>query len=168
MPGGKTFTAKASTPIGEAGTISGGIAAASPAFNMGTPLLTFGSPAITLTSPNATGVGTSVANGMGFMGFDGGVGMGITLSNLGISMGAPAMLATASATGKADDAERRRRLKTVLNTLGTRSGRISRDGIERLGRKCGLDIQAGDAELAMAGKNVMVDVSSPIGVLGMF
>ena len=76
-------------------------------------------------------------------GLDGGVGMGISMSQmsgLGLGLG--------SVGARADEEERRRRLEGVVSRVGAHPGRVSRDGIERVGKRLGLEVQwepAGDA-----------------------
>lgn len=127
----------------------------------------FGSPAFTFTSPNASGAGSTSIDALtgftnpaaSYSGMEGGTSMGMSLSSFGINLMGPSMSSTGSAAGKTDDAERKRRLEVIIDTIGRRPGRISREGLERLGRKCGLDTQMGEVDdLAMAGKNILVDV----------
>lgn len=85
--------------------------------------------------------------------------MGLSLSNLGINMGT-SMSTGGSTSGKVNDAERRRRLLAVLDTIGKKKGRLSRESIKRIGRR--YDLVAEEAEplkLSLAGKaGFVVDV----------
>ena len=99
--------------------------------------------------------------------------MNLSLSGLGLNnmsmLGSlsQGMLGGGSSMGlghKLDDAERRRKLESVLNTLGASAGRISQEGVERLARRMGLEIydetREGARSLMIAGKSVFaVDVS---------
>lgn len=78
------------------------------------------------------------------------------------------MLVGASSMGlagsKLDDAERRRRLESVLSTVSVGAGRISQEGLERLARRMGLEMfdeaRQGERSIMIAGKNTFaVDVS---------
>ncbi|KAF2193716.1 hypothetical protein K469DRAFT_652259 [Zopfia rhizophila CBS 207.26] len=65
---------------------------------------------------------------------EGGVGMGISMSGMsGLGL-------SASAIGRADEEERRRRLESVIATLKTRPGRVSEEGIIGLCKKEGLEV----------------------------
>jgi len=127
---------------------------------------TFTSPGMNNASPSMSGLNVPGIEGLAgfatptpsFNGLDGGAGMGISLSSLGINM-STGFSAAGSAPGKIDDAERKRRLLQVLETVGKKSGRLSREGLERVGRRCELDMLPEEGKLVMAGKNaVMVDV----------
>ncbi|KAF2750034.1 hypothetical protein M011DRAFT_397750 [Sporormia fimetaria CBS 119925] len=56
---------------------------------------------------------------------EGGVGMGISMSGMGMS----SLGFTASAMGRADEDERRRRLQSIISTLKSRPGRVGPKGI---------------------------------------
>jgi len=103
---------------------------------------------------------TPAASGLALGAFEGGTAMGLTLSNLGINMGT-SMSTGGSTGGKVDDAERRRRLLAVLETIGKKKGRLSRDAIKRLGRRYDLvPEEAEPLKLSLAGKaGFVVDVS---------
>lgn len=62
---------------------------------------------------------------------EGGVGMGISMSSLGMS----SMGLTASQLGRADEDERRRRLESIINMIHKRKGRVSEEGITALCRQ---------------------------------
>jgi len=85
--------------------------------------------------------------------------MGLSLSNLGINMGTN-MSSTESSSGKVDDAERRKRLLAVLDTIGREKGRLSRESIKRIGRRYDLvPEEAEPLKLSLAGKaGFLVDV----------
>lgn len=148
MLGQKTFGAAAngSTPI--------------PSFNF-----SFGSPANASASPgmmnlDAMGLNaTPSASGLMLGAFDGGAAMGLSLSNLGMNVG-PSMSAAGSTSGRVDDAERRRRLLAVVETIGKKKGRLSRESLKRLGLRHGLvPDEAEPLKLSLAGKaGFVVDV----------
>ena len=107
-----------------------------------------------------TGVnGTPSTSGLVLGAFDGGAAMGLSLSNLGINMGTN-MSSTESSSGKVDDAERRKRLLAVLDTIGREKGRLSRESIKRIGRRYDLvPEEAEPLKLSLAGKaGFLVDV----------
>ncbi|KAH8642456.1 hypothetical protein IG631_05398 [Alternaria alternata] len=58
----------------------------------------------------------------------GGVGMGITMSGLGMS----SLGMSASAMGRADEAERSRRLRAIIDLVGKKPGRVSEGGLLQL------------------------------------
>ncbi|ORY07675.1 mediator of RNA polymerase II transcription subunit 1-domain-containing protein [Clohesyomyces aquaticus] len=69
------------------------------------------------------------------------VGMGISMSGMGMSgMGMSGMGLTASAMGRADEDDRRRRLEAVIATLKMKPGRVSEEGIIALCKKEGLEV----------------------------
>ena len=81
---------------------------------------------------------------------------------LGLGMGLSQSAAGGSVMGKLDDAERRRRLEAVLATVGSHSGVISHDSIERLARRLGLEFyqETGEKKLmTFGGSSFAVDVS---------
>ena len=61
----------------------------------------------------------------------GGVGMGITMSGLGMS----SLGMSASAMGRADEAERSRRLREIIDIIGKKPGRVSEQGLLALCKK---------------------------------
>lgn len=137
----------------------------SSSLNIGLPAVPSASPALSAQgggsqldalgsfgSPALSGLGNMVA----------GVDMGLTLSNIS-GLERP----TASSGGaKIDDEERRKRLEVVLGTLRKRPGTISREAIERLGRKYGLDMLPSENSLTLAGTHgILVDVSPPYSLL---
>lgn len=86
---------------------------------------------------------------------DGGVGMGITMSGMGIS----SLGLTASAMGRADEEERRRRLEVIISTLKAKPGRVSPKGILDLCHKEGLEVEQEKAALVlMIGTEGMCEV----------
>ncbi|OAG18805.1 hypothetical protein CC77DRAFT_1021701 [Alternaria alternata] len=64
----------------------------------------------------------------------GGVGMGITMSGLGMS----SLGMSASAMGRADEAERSRRLRAIIDLVGKKPGRVSEEGLLQLCKKMGI------------------------------
>ncbi|KAH9859556.1 hypothetical protein IAQ61_011337 [Plenodomus lingam] len=64
----------------------------------------------------------------------GGVGMGITMSGLGMS----SLGISASSMGRADEAERSRRLQNILQTVGAKPGRVSEAGLLALCKSMGI------------------------------
>ncbi|USP81628.1 hypothetical protein yc1106_08902 [Curvularia clavata] len=64
----------------------------------------------------------------------GGVGMGISMSGLGMSN----LGMTASATGRADEAERSRRLREIIDIVGRKPGRVSEEGLLALCDRMGI------------------------------
>jgi len=64
----------------------------------------------------------------------GGVGMGITMSGLGMS----SLGMSASAMGRADEAERSRRLREIIDIVGKKPGRVSEQGLLALCKKMGI------------------------------
>ncbi|KAF2020953.1 hypothetical protein BU24DRAFT_416615 [Aaosphaeria arxii CBS 175.79] len=79
-------------------------------------------PMVNFDSPAALGLLT-----------EGGVGMGISMSGLGLGM-------TASALGRADEEERRRRLESIISMLKKKPGRVSEEGIMRLCKQENLEV----------------------------
>jgi hypothetical protein len=64
----------------------------------------------------------------------GGVGMGITMSGLGMS----SLGMSASAMGRADEAERSRRLRAIIDLIGKKPGRVSEEGLLALCKRMGI------------------------------
>ncbi len=64
----------------------------------------------------------------------GGVGMGITMSGLGMS----SLGLSASAMGRADEAERTRRLQAIIDIVGAKPGRVSEEGLLALCKRLGI------------------------------
>lgn len=67
----------------------------------------------------------------------GGVGMGISMSGLGMS----SLGMSASAMGRADEAERSRRLQNILEVVGAKPGRVSEEGLLALCKKLGVSVE---------------------------
>lgn len=67
----------------------------------------------------------------------GGVGMGISMSGLGIS----SLGMSASAIGRADEAERSRRLQSILQVVGEKPGRVSEEGLLALCKRLGVSVE---------------------------
>ncbi|XP_014556967.1 hypothetical protein COCVIDRAFT_37483 [Bipolaris victoriae FI3] len=67
----------------------------------------------------------------------GGVGMGISMSGLGMSN----LGMTASATGRADEAERSRRLREIIDIIGKKPGRVSEEGLLALCDRIGISYE---------------------------
>lgn len=92
----------------------------------------------------------------------GGAAMLPTMSDLGLS----------SRSGKKnEDEERRDRMRRALKSIGKRKGRVSEDGIRRIGRRLGLDIdldtetpeedkkrKAGDRPIGIAGSKLLIEL----------
>ncbi|KAF2163730.1 hypothetical protein M409DRAFT_68319 [Zasmidium cellare ATCC 36951] len=91
----------------------------------------------------------------------GGAAMMPTMSDLGLS----------SRSGKKnEDEERRDKMRRVLKNIGKRKGRVSEQGIRRIGRRLGLDIdldgeseerphKVGNRPIGLAGTQFMIDLS---------
>jgi hypothetical protein len=77
---------------------------------------------------------------------EGGVGMGISMSGLGMS----SLGVSASALGRADEDERRRRLETIISTLKDKRGRVTEQGIKDLCKKEGLELMEDTGSLFLA------------------
>jgi hypothetical protein len=67
----------------------------------------------------------------------GGVGMGISISGLGMS----SLGMSASSIGRADEAERTRRLQNILELVGGKPGRVSEEGLLALCKKLGVSAE---------------------------
>lgn len=92
----------------------------------------------------------------------GGAAMLPTMSDLGLS----------SRSGKRnEDEERRDRMRRALKSIGRRKGRVSEDGIRRIGRRLGLDIdldtespedekkrKAGNRPIVIAGSKLLIEL----------
>jgi hypothetical protein len=152
MLGGKTFAGSAQAGLTPNSSFN---------FNLASPNLSIASPMVVGRSvpglDSLTGFPAASPNGLGFGALDGGVGMSMSLSNLGIDMSTQ-MSTGGTATGRVDDAERRRRLLAVLETVGGKSGRVSKEGLERVGRRCELEMLQEPSKVVMAGKALLVDV----------
>jgi len=131
-----------------------------PSFNF-----SFESPGNPFATPNMLNVdgaglnGTPAASGLALGAFDGGTAMGLSLSNLGLNIGT-SMSTGGSSSGKVGDAERRRRLLAVLESIGKKKGRLSREAIKRIGRRYDLVPEETETlKLSLAGKaGFVVDV----------
>lgn len=130
----------------------------------GSPALLKGSPA-----PSSLGAGMAQLDALSALGspamnglpaIPGSADMGLSLSNI-TGLGLGGTLVGSNQGGKLDDEVRRKRLEAVLQTLRKRSGYISREGMQRLARKCGMETYwDGDDNVTLAGQNsVMIDVS---------
>ena len=129
------------------------------------------------TSSSAGAMHTSLS-GLGLNG----LGMTGNLSTMGMLNSLSHGMMGASSMGlagpKLDDAERRRRLESVLHTVGHGAGRISQEGVQRLARRMGLEMydemREGDEggmerSLMVAGKSTFaVDVCTHVHVDGDF
>jgi hypothetical protein len=73
----------------------------------------------------------------------GGVGMGISMSGLGMS----SLGISASAMGRADEAERTRRLQNIIEIIGAKPGRVSEEGMLALCKRLGVQVEKNTAEL---------------------
>lgn len=77
------------------------------------------------------------------------------------SLGLGPTLSGTMASARMDENDRRRRIGSILGTIGTRPGRISRVAVERLARRFEMVIHDGGDPFVMAGKNaVLIEVSS--------
>lgn len=83
--------------------------------------------------------------------------MGISMSGMGMS----SLGLTASAMGRADEDERRRRLESIISTLRAKPGRVTQDGIVDLCKKEGLEV------MIDPGKDGVVQLSLLIGTEAM-
>ena len=126
-------------------------------------------------SPNTNLMGFGTPVGLGVEGLTpsqlnmptpamGGVPMNMTMSDLGI---------TASGGPKRnEDEERRAKMRKVLKRIGTRKGKLSEDGIARIGRRVGFDNdidqetlspdelarRAGNRTISTAGQKLVIDI----------
>jgi len=82
-------------------------------------------------SPAVLNMLNDVSSGMG------GVGMGITMSGLGMS----SLGISASSMGRADEAQRSRRLQSILRTVAAKPGRVSEDGLLALCKSLGVECE---------------------------
>ncbi|KAF1941340.1 hypothetical protein EJ02DRAFT_404825 [Clathrospora elynae] len=84
-------------------------------------------------SPAVLNMLNDASSGMGGVGM-GGVGMGITMSSLGMSN----LGLSASTLGRADEAERNRRLRMILEMIEKKPGRVSEEGLLALCTRMGI------------------------------
>ncbi|EDU41173.1 Med1 domain containing protein [Pyrenophora tritici-repentis] len=94
----------------------------SPAPRSVPPMMSYDSPAVLNMLNDVT------SSGMG------GVGMGISMSGLGMS----SLGITTSAMGRADEAERTRRLREIIDIIGKKPGRVSEEGLLALCKRLGI------------------------------
>lgn len=80
--------------------------------------------------------------------------MGISISGMGLS----SMQLSASAIGRADEAERTRRLQSIIDTLKAKPGRVTQAGIEGLCKGRIQVVQEPNSLLLMIGNEAMVEV----------
>lgn len=89
----------------------------------------------------------------------GGVGMGISMSGLGMS----SLGMSASAMGRADEAERTRRLQSILHMVGAKPGRVSEEGLLALCKRLGVQAEKNTAEahswMLLIGDEAVCDVA---------
>jgi hypothetical protein len=89
----------------------------------------------------------------------GGVGMGISMSGLGMS----SLGMSASAMGRADEAERSRRLQSILEIVGAKPGRVSEDGLLALCQRLGVSVEKNTAEahswMLLIGDEAVCDIT---------
>ncbi|KAH8725001.1 mediator of RNA polymerase II transcription subunit 1-domain-containing protein [Phaeosphaeriaceae sp. PMI808] len=111
-----------------------------------TNMLSYDSPAVLNMLSDAT-------PGMG------GVGMGISMSGLGMS----SLGMSASAMGRADEAERGRRLHMILDLVGAKPGRVSEEGLLALCKKLGVSVEKNTAEahswMLLIGDEAVCDIT---------
>ena len=92
---------------------------------------------------------------------DGGVGMGISMSGMS-ALG----LGGSSVGRRSDDEERGRRLEAILAILRVRTGRVSEESVDRLSRRCKMEVLWEDRKkdssrvLSIAGQTMVIDVRS--------
>lgn len=124
------------------------------------------------SSPAGLDIGTPVGLGVGLGNLGGvemGIGMSMTGSQMGLGMGMAMGMSGSMGAGRAvDDEERRKRLEKVVETLGSKPGRVSDEGIERLAQRCGMAVQCdppigkgdgdGVRQLAIAGETLLIEV----------
>ncbi|KAL6712171.1 hypothetical protein ACN47E_000048 [Coniothyrium glycines] len=106
---------------------------------------------LSFDSPAVLNMLTDASSGLG------GVGMGISMSGLGMS----SLGMTASSMGRADEAERSRRLRAILDTIASKPGRVSEQGLLALCKSLGLGYEkhAGTGIWTLLiGNEVMCDV----------
>ena len=89
---------------------------------------TGGSNMLSYDSPAVLNMLHDAGSGMG------GVGMGISMSGLGMS----SLGLSASAMGRADEAERTRRLHSIIDIVGVKPGRVSEEGLLALCKRLGI------------------------------
>ncbi|KAF2091968.1 hypothetical protein K490DRAFT_61416 [Saccharata proteae CBS 121410] len=109
-------------------------------------------------SPSGLGLGLGSLGGL-----DGGVGMGISMSGmsgLGLGMGL-----TNSLSGRPDDTERRKRLETIIATLGARPGRPTKENLIKLARKLGITASEHEGGVFLGDTGVGIDVSFKDGMI---
>tara|TARA_R110002003_G_scaffold991_6_gene21902 strand:+ start:28675 stop:30678 length:2004 start_codon:yes stop_codon:yes gene_type:complete len=89
----------------------------------------------------------------------GGVGMGISMSGLGMS----SLGMSASAMGRADEAERSRRLQSIIEVVGGKPGRVSEEGLLALCKRLGVQVEKNTAEahswMLLIGDEAVCDVT---------
>jgi hypothetical protein len=89
----------------------------------------------------------------------GGVGMGISMSGLGMS----SLGLSASALGRADEAERTRRLQSIIEIIGRKPGRVSEEGLLALCKKLGVQVEKGTDEahswMLLIGDEAVCDIT---------
>lgn len=125
------------------------------------------------SSPAALGLDSPAGLGLGSLAGLGGVDMGISVSQMG-SLGLGGLASGGMSQGAGvrmvDDEERRKRLEAVIRLVGQRPGRVSDEGIERLARRYGLDVQCeppvgqnkadGVRQITLAGETLLIDLTS--------
>ena len=180
---GKTLNSQHATPAGAQNSSSPAAAnmMATPSLGGSTGVVgstTFDSPshaALAAAAMEPASSSNPMGLGLSSLGFNnlGIHGAGGNLSHLGMMSGlSGGMLGTSSmgvnaGPGRLDEAERRRRLESVLSTLGERTGRICQEGLERLARRMGLEMfdeyKDGERSLTLAGQKMFaVDVRTSI------
>jgi len=108
---------------------------------------------LSIDSPAVFNMLTDTSSGMG------GVGMGISMSGLGMS----SLGMSASAMGRADEAERSRRLQNILEVVGGKPGRVSEEGLLALCKRLGVSVEKNTAEahswMLLIGDEAVCDVT---------
>lgn len=106
-------------------------------------MLSYDSPALNMLTDTSSGMG--------------GVGMGISMSGLGMS----SLGFSASSIGRADEAERSKRLQRILDVVGGKPGRVSEDGLLALCKKLGVSVEKNAPEhswMLLIGDEAVCDV----------
>jgi hypothetical protein len=85
--------------------------------------------------------------------------MGISISGLGMS----SLGMSASAMGRADEAERSRRLQSILEVVGSKPGRVSEEGLLALCKRLGVSVEKNTAEahswMLLIGDEAVCDIT---------
>jgi hypothetical protein len=111
-------------------------------------MLSYDSPALNMLTDTSSGMG--------------GVGMGISISGLGMSsLGMSSLGFSASSIGRADEAERSKRLQRILDVVGGKPGRVSEEGLLALCKRLGVSVEKNAPEhswMLLIGDEAVCDV----------